>query len=393
MDGIDNILDVKNQDHPGEPSRSVAERREASPDGPDSYLEIVVNVVDGTLNRYGTEHYIMACGCKCWFCPGCCLALGLKRRELLTEILESFEALQMWTFTIDPLLFDAPATAFEYVRKKRSISELVRALKKEEYLISKRYFYVLEWQKNTEMPHWHLLLETRHLPFDFVCMIWNRNRPKEMGLPEGDRPGFGSVRFSAPRFQNNKHAANYATKYLIKHPKHGYPDWVLDLKGRVPRYGTSRGFWQTTKKTRKTSNRFNPSEQEIAAFTHEADCFCGICRGEPREKKTRRKTNTIRDRTKICQDKCVVMRNELGINANGNFASVQRCLGAVPDSYKSIRLKMNPDRYIDERRIRLEPEEVMEFLGKEEEDSRNTGPEWTPEAAFDFLPRIKEDTK
>ena len=100
----------------------------------------------------------------------------------------------MWTLTVDPTLFDSPEIAFRHVRKKHSIAELVRALKKAEYLISKRYFYVLEWQKKTEMPHWHLLLETKHVPFDLVCEIRNRNRPKELRPVEGDRPGFGSVR-------------------------------------------------------------------------------------------------------------------------------------------------------------------------------------------------------
>ncbi len=380
-------------DGAGEPKPSGSERGEASPHGPDSYLEIIRNIVDGTLNRFGTEYYIQACGCKCWFCPDCCLGLGLKLRDRLVEILESFQALQMWTFTIDPLLFELPELAFGHVRKKRSLSELVRALKKEKYLISKRYFYVLEWQKKTEMPHWHLLLETKHLPFEFACMVWNRNRPKELGPPEGERPGFGSVRFSAPVFSNNEHAANYATKYLIKHPDYGYPDWVLDLKGRIHRYGTSRGFWQTIKEKQKQSNRYIPTEQEIASFTHEIDCSCGICRGETPDKKPRRKTNTIRERTKNCDVKCVVMKNELGLNSNGNFAPVKKCVGSVTDTYENIRAKMNPERYIDKRRIRLEPEEVAGLLTDPERESLRSEAEWSPEAAFPFLPCITEDTK
>jgi hypothetical protein len=50
--------------------------------------------------------------------------------------------------------------------------------------------------------------------------------------------------FSAPKFGNEKHAANYACAYLIKHPEKGYPEWVKDMHD-VHRYSTSRGFWST----------------------------------------------------------------------------------------------------------------------------------------------------
>ena len=41
------------------------------------------------------------------------------------------------------------------------------------------------------------------------------------------------------------HAARYATKYLVKTPDLGWPEWVMQMgrENRVPRYGVSRGFW------------------------------------------------------------------------------------------------------------------------------------------------------
>ena len=380
-------------DGAGEPKPSDSERGEVIPHGPDSYLEIIRNVVDGAPNQSGARYYVQACGCKCWFCPDCCRSLGLKLRDRLVEVLESFQSLQMWTFTIDPLLFESPELAFEHVRKKRSLSELVRALKKRHHLISKRYFYVLEWQKITEMPHWHMLLETKHLPFEFACMVWNRNRPKELGPPEGERPGFGSVRFSAPIFSNHEHAANYATKYLIKHPDHGYPDWVLDMKGRVHRYGASRGFWRFVNETQKRRNHFDSVNQEITCSMHNSDCACGNCRGVTSDKKPRRNTSTIRERIKHCDTSCVVMKSELGLNSDGTFSPVEKYVGTVIDSYKNIRAKMNPERYIDKRRIRLKPDEVPRLLGESKRDFHESNLEWSPESASSVLPRIKEDTK
>ena len=47
---------------------------------------------------------VRASGCRCRFCPDCCMGLGLKLRDRLLPILETFKGIQMWTFTIDPEL-------------------------------------------------------------------------------------------------------------------------------------------------------------------------------------------------------------------------------------------------------------------------------------------------
>jgi len=84
---------------------------------------------------------------------------------------------------------------------------------------------------------------------------WSKHRPPEAGPVIGSRPAFGTVIFSAPEFIDPIHAARYATKYLIKYPEHGYPQWVLEMgaEKRIRRYGTSRPFWNNPTKAKRES--------------------------------------------------------------------------------------------------------------------------------------------
>jgi hypothetical protein len=70
---------------------------------------------------------------------------------------------------------------------------------------------------------------------------------------------------------NTTRSRRYATKYLIKAPSEGFPDWVLDMgdETRIRRYSASKGFWGTTAKaTTSTSterkNTFKTYRQRIA---------------------------------------------------------------------------------------------------------------------------------
>ena len=197
------------------------------------------------------KYEVVPCGCRSRFCKHCCVGLGLSLRERLLPVLETFTGLLMWTFTIDPKLFASPVEAFEYARENRCISNVMRELRRRGFLHSGRYICVVEWQmgkgeeEGTLMAHYHVLADSSFIPFETVCELWNRFRPEEAGPVEGDRPGFGSVRFSAPKFKNAKHAASYACKYLIKYPEKGYPQWVIDSHD-IHRFSTSRGFWGNT---------------------------------------------------------------------------------------------------------------------------------------------------
>jgi len=382
------MADMEVERDDGRPSaelpRSGGELSEARPKDVDTYLESIGNVVDGAAIEFAGDFYALRCNCRNWFCEECCLGLGLQRRALLRDVLKTFGACQMWTLTIDPLLFPSPRDSFLYVRQKRSISELVRALRKRRFLLSRRYFYVVEWQKQTEMPHWHLLLDAKHVPFDDVCDMWNRNRPKHLPPPVGDRPPFGSVRFSAPKFVDGAHAANYATKYLIKHPEHGYPEWVLDFEGRIQRFGASRGFWPKASKPAKESQYFNPTEAEISALIHGPECRCQVCRGEMElEPPRRRKTRSIRERVEKCGRDAVVMKSYSAVSGNGRFRKGQRCLGKAVDTFEGLKDRLNPDREISPRKLRIEADEVPEILG--EPKHPHDGAEWPVDPLFDRL--------
>jgi len=152
----------------------------------------------------------------------------------------------MLTLTIDPALFESPEAAYRYARERRVISRLMQDLHRAGHLHSRRYFAVVEWQKDTEMIHFHVLIDATRVPKAAIDAAWSKNRPASAGPREPNRPAFGMTRFSCRRFKGGpEHAACYATKYLLKVPDHGWPAWVLAAgkEYRIPRYQTSRGFW------------------------------------------------------------------------------------------------------------------------------------------------------
>ena len=228
---------------------------------------------EGEILREG----FMCCkkGCKSRFCPRCCIGLGIRLRERLKVALALFTSVQMWTFTLDPLVFSSAKAAFDYVRAKRCIGELVKVLRKRGVLHSGRFFFVVEWQQNG-FPHWHVLLDASFVQFELVISVWNRFRPAWAGPVSGTRPGFGSVRFTMPKFASIEHAASYVTKYLTKQPKHDYPEWVKASRDRVRRFGTSRGFWGTTAK-RRSEKRKGSGQKAIDWKKHKKPCLCRDC--------------------------------------------------------------------------------------------------------------------
>lgn len=226
---------------------------------PTHYLELPTQSCEEEDEEEEFRYEVRPCRCGSRFCIDCCVGMGLRLRARLIPILKTFKRILMWTFTIDPSLFRNPEHAFDYVKEQRSISNCMRALRSDDCLSSDRYFYVIEWQKFTAMPHFHLLADAKFIPFDRVCELWNRNRPNWVGPVEGKRPGFGAIRFSQDDFCNAEHAAHYACKYLIKHPDHGYPAWVLK-RSNISRYGTNRGFWGDSSKSKKMTVEKEASE-------------------------------------------------------------------------------------------------------------------------------------
>ncbi len=189
---------------------------------------------------------VVKCGCDCWYCPDCCERKGYNLRAELIPVLETFTGLMMLTLTIDPQLFSTPQDAYEYVRNRRGISRLMRYLDHQEYLHTRRYFYVVEFQKKTEQAHFHVLIDATRVPKEAIDHAWSKLRPNDAPPREPNRPAFGMTRFSVPHFHGGaEHAGRYATKYLVKTPADGWPEWVMRMgkDKRVPRYQASRGLW------------------------------------------------------------------------------------------------------------------------------------------------------
>jgi hypothetical protein len=245
--------------------------------------------------EFGEPWYeVRACGCKSRFCKECCVGLGLALRQRLVPRLEAFHDILMVTLTLDPELHSSAATAYRYCKERRCVSEFARALKAKGVLHSPLWFCANEWQKKSEMIHFHMLLDASHIPFELIRDAWNRFRPASAGPIIGDRPGFGSVWFSAPECGDARHAANYACKYVIKYPDHGFPDWVLDLKGQVHRYSTSRGFWDSPKR-----NAQMETEGRDKSSRDESEEAAGV--DDPRE------MSSIRERIANCRKDAVLV--------------------------------------------------------------------------------------
>lgn len=319
------------------------------------------------------EYEVRCCGCRIWFCPHCCTGRGLALRERLIPILQTFSGLLMWTFTVDPKLFASPAAAFKYVREKRCISETMRGLRRLGFLHSGRYFYVVEWQRDTQMAHFHLLCDASFIPFDLVCSLWNRFRPTWAGPAEGSRPGFGSVRFSAPKFADARHAANYACAYLIKHPDQGYPEWIETSTDQVHRYSTSRGFWGTSK-VETPSKLDDMAEAEHAAS--DADCcpacgheaegstdHCESCGWSVLAEPVETPRLTIRERLAKCGEKSVLLKVRTFVDLSTGEQKMQRDFVALFEvSIKKVADALGHRNDPNSRSLSLRRESVPKLL-------------------------------
>ena len=181
---------------------------------------------------------IVGSGCKCSFCGDCAVGKGLELRKALQNEITSFKSVMFLTLTVDPKQFKSAQEAYEFVHQNRCVSRLMRALSKAGYLHSKRWFSVLEFQKNGN-PHWHLIVDSSFVPKSALQGIWDRmSRTKTMGYVRFDR---------TKMFADKAHAANYVTKYVIKSPDE-WPEWVRNYRKRIRRYSTSRGLLGLTKR-------------------------------------------------------------------------------------------------------------------------------------------------
>lgn len=179
----------------------------------------------------------------------------VAKREQLRPACKGWKDATMIMLSLDQSKFDSPLEAWNYVRKKRCIAELMRELKRRRLVHGPEWFYAMEFHVKGGWPHWHLVLHAGFIKYEIVRTIWGR----------------GHVWLSRPRgFKSVDHAINYATKYIAK-PDEVYPDWVLNYPGEIRRFSTSRGLCgpgrkKVAKKTGRTRKRRTIAERQ--AYCH-----------------------------------------------------------------------------------------------------------------------------
>lgn len=308
--------------HAERSAASKSEHRTAKRCGSPLYLstsnccgEGEVRVVDVGDVAYHTIR-LRPCGCRKWFCVYCAPKMVWALRRKLTERLGLFRRVYGITLTLDGTLFDSPEAAYRYVRESRCLALLVKELHARGHLHTRAYFWVIEFQEDTKQAHWHLLVDASFIPFGEIVEIWSTFRPKSASaMPErvtaenykGLPPAFGSVRFTLQKSTPTT-AAKYATKYLVKVPSYGFPDWVLDFVGRIPRHGGSKGFLTTDLEPADNSRSNSRAKPEASATVHDEDCFCEVCRGEEAARKPRREFSTLRERIAQCKSSSTFVR-------------------------------------------------------------------------------------
>ena len=164
------------------------------------------------------------CNCRARTCYECGYRMGCRVRERLASTAARGDWIRpaILTLTIDRKQFDSPRAAWLHVTDRRYVSRLLRLLG------VKLWVWVLEFQQKTGdgWPHWHVMIDLGRCPkgrldFKRAWALW-RDRWKLGGLDVSAR---------ARKFSNALHAIHYITKYLMKQPEGGYPEWVLEAHG------------------------------------------------------------------------------------------------------------------------------------------------------------------
>ncbi len=167
-------------------------------------------------------------GCKSRFCPECGPLLGYRLRESMRREAAAFKKPMLLSLTIDRHGtttgngFSDPKAAYDYVREGRYIARLMRQLG------IRLWICVLECQSKTGegWPHWHLLVDAVDLPHGrlpkkLLERMWKLWRDTWM---------IGGLDVEAVKFNDRNHAIFYISKYLIKQPERGWPEWILDAR-------------------------------------------------------------------------------------------------------------------------------------------------------------------
>jgi len=327
---------------------------------------------------------VVRCSCRCRFCVDCAIGIGLSIREKLVPTVSKWQGMVMLSLTVNPGNFDSPESAYRYVTSRRLISRLVRELHRCGAIKSRKFFSVFEVQKNGN-PHWHVLLEAKFVLHGIVTEIWNRWGAGEENTTEN--PAMGYAWISGSDFADPRHAAEYATKYLIKAPSAGWPDWVLDYQGQIHRCSRSHGLFKHLEEIKKV------------LYKHCLPCFCHSCREQieadqpcecppcedareqianmPKREKTEsepRKMRTVRERLKHCGQSTVVLRRLVTEIRPGQ----QKCkfICFIDESFEEVCKRFGVGKA---GQLFLSQDELDEVFSSDREKRRDTTNfEWIP---------------
>jgi len=182
--------------------------------------------------------------CKSQFCEDCSLAHCVKWREKLKAALHSWNSVIMLTLTLDPKDYSGPEEAYREVGKKRAVAELMKKLHKRGMVDTREFTLTMEFHKSG-WPHYHVLVRSTFVEKHELQRLWKRGH---CWVSKGD-------------FESVEHAINYATKYIVKTSEEEpfwFPEWVLDFKGNLRRFSTSRGLCPTLRNKSKKNPDSKP---------------------------------------------------------------------------------------------------------------------------------------
>jgi hypothetical protein len=205
--------------------------------------------------------------------------MGWIVRQVLGAKLELWQAPKLFTLTVDRRQFSDPKQAWKHITDYKYVARLMRGLG------IKRWLWVLEFQTRTGdgWPHWHLLIDVGDLPRHRVDLAkaWRLWR---------DEWGLGGLDLAKKetRIKTPQHAVFYITKYLTKHPRGGYPLWVMEAHGI----------------------RFLGASRAVGRLVSPEGCS-GVNAAADAEPKPRGPRRSLLDRSSSCKKECSIFRRSI----------------------------------------------------------------------------------
>jgi hypothetical protein len=321
------------------------------PTAPAPYLEIEVTTWEQGVEKEEVEKEevekekltglvkLKKCGCgSVWCGEGCGMQQGLRVRDRLRDELANFRCPYQVVVTVDRALFpDGPESAYRWVQETHALSEFVKRLRRGGWLYNGKYFRALEFQMKhcrEGWPHWHIVVDSFYIPFFEIADAWAaagwggklgvaRWGPRPKTIIGGSRPVFGGVRFTDKG--SVRRIVRYLTSYLVKQPKEGLPEWLMDTRLQMRRWSVSRGFWSPSSSAPLSFSDLREKYVEDGESWGDGD---GVLLPVERVERSR---CTLRHRLASCGEKtAVLVQTLIKVEADGFGLVRWRFAGLIP---------------------------------------------------------------